>query len=84
MHTKQEKFDIIFCDPPYHQDLCLKALDTLNNYPLLTQDGIIIMEHALTDEMPTEYESFTLLRSQKYGATTQISIYELKSYKSED
>ena len=42
------------------------------------------MEHALTDKMPTEYESFTLLRSQKYGATTQISIYELKSYKSED
>ena len=84
LHTKQEKFDIIFCDPPYHQDLCLKTLETLNNYPLLTQDGIIIMEHALTDEMPTEYESFTLLRSQKYGATTQISIYELKSYKSED
>ena len=84
LHLKQTKFDIIFCDPPYHQDLCLKVLQMLHEYPLLTEDGIIIMEHAIEDNLPSDFHQYTLLRNQKYGSTTQISIYELKSNKSED
>ena len=85
LHLKQTKFDIIFCDPPYHQDLCLKVLQMLHEYPLLTEDGIIIMEHALEDILPDKYEEFSLLRRQKYGSTTQISIYEnTKMVKSEE
>ena len=84
LHLKQTKFDIIFCDPPYHQDLCLKILQMLHEYPLLTEDGIIIMEHAIEDKLPSDFHQYTLLRNQKYGSTTQISIYELKSNKSED
>ena len=84
LHLKQTKFDIIFCDPPYHQDLCLKVLQMLHEYPLLTEDGIIIMEHAIEDKLPSDFHQYTLLRNQKYGSTTQISIYELKSNKSED
>jgi len=83
-NKKQTKFDIIFCDPPYHQDLCLKVLQMLHEYPLLTEDGIIIMEHAIEDKLPSDFHQYTLLRNQKYGSTTQISIYELKSNKSED
>lgn len=55
----------------------------LHEYPLLTEDGIIIMEHAIEDK-PSDFHQYTLLRNQKYGSTTQISIYELKSNKSED
>lgn len=84
LHLKQTKFDIIFCDPPYHQELCLQVLEYLHKYPLLAKDGIIIMEHATTDELPLNYEEFSLLRNQRYGSTTQISIYELKTNKSED
>jgi len=84
LHLKQTKFDIIFCAPPYHQDLCLKVLQMLHEYPLLTEDGIIIMEHGIEDKLPSDFHQYTLLRNQKYGSTTQISIYELKSNKSED
>lgn len=42
------------------------------------------MEHAIEDNLPIEFYQYTLLRNQKYGSTTQISIYELKSNKSED
>lgn len=84
LHLKQTKFDIIFCDPPYHQNLCFQVLEHLHKYPLLSKDGIIIMEHAITDELPINFKEFTLLRNQCYGSTTQISIYELKSNKSED
>ena len=62
----------------------LKVLQMLHEYPLLTEDGIIIMEHAIEDKLPSDFHQYTLLRNQKYGSTTQISIYELKSNKSED
>lgn len=84
LHQKSSKFDIIFCDPPYNRELCLQVLEALSNYPILQQNGIIIMEHAIEDTLPIDYKLFSLLRNQKYGSTTQISIYELKSDKSED
>ncbi len=77
LHQKREKFDIIFCDPPYHKELCLRVLETLQEYPLLAIDGVIVMEHAIDDELPETQGAFTLLRRKKYGSTTQISIYEL-------
>lgn len=84
-HQNKMKFDIIFCDPPYHKELCMKSLQILHEYPVLSDDGIIIMEHALEDILPDKYEEFSLLRRQKYGSTTQISIYEnTKIAKSEE
>ena len=65
------------------QDLCLKVLQMLHEYPLLTEDGIIIMEHGIEDKLPSDFHQYTLLRNQKYGSTTQISIYELISNISE-
>lgn len=84
-HQNKMKFDIIFCDPPYHKELCMKSLQILHEYPVLSDDGIIIMEHSLEDILPDKYEEFSLLRRQKYGSTTQISIYEnTKMVKSEE
>lgn len=84
-HQNKIKFDIIFCDPPYHKDLCMKSLKILHEYPVLTKDGIIVMEHAVEDILPENYEEFSLLRRQKYGSTTQISIYtHAKTVQSEE
>lgn len=84
-HQNKAKFDIIFCDPPYHKDLCMKSLKILHEYPVLTKDGIIVMEHAVEDILPENYEEFSLLRRQKYGSTTQISIYtHAKTVQSEE
>lgn len=84
-HQNKANFDIIFCDPPYHKDLCMKSLKILHEYPVLTKDGIIVMEHAVEDILPENYEEFSLLRRQKYGSTTQISIYtHAKTVQSEE
>ena len=79
LHQNQQKFAIIFCDPPYHHELCNKVFDSLAMYPILDQDGIIIMEHAIEDILPEEIHQFKLIRRKKYGSTTQISIYELST-----
>lgn len=41
------KFDIIFLDPPYKEDLLVDAIETILDFNLLANDGIIIAE---TDE----------------------------------
>lgn len=76
LHQKQQIFDIIFCDPPYHHELCAKTLENLLAYPILAKDGIIIMEHAVEDNLPETIGQFSLIRNKKYGSTTQISIYQ--------
>ncbi|MCH5351690.1 MAG: 16S rRNA (guanine(966)-N(2))-methyltransferase RsmD [Clostridiales bacterium] len=40
-----EKFDIIFCDPPYKTDFGEDALRLVFKYALLADGGIIIIEH---------------------------------------
>lgn len=79
LHQKQQIFDIIFCDPPYHHELCLKTFEALVAYPLISKYGIVIMEHAIDDILPEKIGQFNLIRNKKYGSTTQISIYEFKS-----
>lgn len=76
LHQKQQIFDIIFCDPPYHHELCNKTFEVLSAYPILAKDGIIIMEHAVDDILPETIGQFNLIRNKKYGSTTQISIYK--------
>ena len=83
LYLNNRKFDIVFCDPPYHKDLCLKVLETLKLYPILNSQGILVMEHAIEDVLPESHDNFSLLRRQKYGSTTQISIYKLNDLSNE-
>lgn len=40
----QEKFDIIFFDPPYSNDFCEDILELIKSQNLLNENGIIIVE----------------------------------------
>ncbi len=76
LYRKGERFDVIFCDPPYHKELCLRALETLAEFPVALPGAYVIMEHALDDELPDEYGELKLVRRRAYGAVTQLSIYK--------
>ena len=76
LYRKGEHFDVIFCDPPYHKELCLRALETLAEFPVALPGAYVIMEHALDDELPDEYGTLKLVRRRAYGAVTQLSIYK--------
>lgn len=64
------KFDIIFLDPPYKDNLIQKALDDIIKFDLLNKKGIIICEY--------ENEQFScpleIIKEKKYG-TKKIRIY---------
>lgn len=63
-----DKFDIIFLDPPYKEDLAIKAVEVILKKNLLAENGIIIIE---TDEEKRE-----LRKLEKIN----INVYDLRKY----
>lgn len=69
------KFDIIFLDPPYYQNLAEKTLIKLGEAKVLKEDGIIIAEHHKNDKIRERYGNLVKIRENKYGETI-LSFYK--------
>ena len=70
LSTQNQKFDVIFMDPPYYENMfidCLKSIDELN---LLHEDGIIVVEHDTKDQFEETIGRLVKTRDKKYGNTT--------------
>jgi 16S rRNA (guanine966-N2)-methyltransferase len=66
---KEEKFDIIFLDPPYNEGLAENALKTIDREDLLTAEGIISAEIGADECIPFEIGTLKLVSHRKYGNT---------------
>lgn len=77
LHKKNERFDIIFLDPPYYRNLIKKCLKTLCLYDILTPLGLVIAEHFKKDHIAEPPMQLSLMRQLGYGDTV-ISIYNKK------
>ncbi|MGL4733173.1 MAG: 16S rRNA (guanine(966)-N(2))-methyltransferase RsmD, partial [Fusobacteriaceae bacterium] len=64
---KDEKFDIIFMDPPYKQELCTKVMKAIEKAGILAQGGLIICEHHIFEELADEIGEFKKADYRKYG-----------------
>lgn len=62
------KFDVIFIDPPYKDDIAVNAVKMILSLNLLGKDGIIIIE---TDEKEREMSNLKDL---------DINIYDIRKY----
>lgn len=69
------KFDIIFLDPPYYQNLAEKTLIKLGKAKLLKRGGIIIAQHHKNDKVKETYGNLVKVRENKYGETI-LSFYK--------
>lgn len=66
----KNKFDIIFLDPPYKNNLLNKSLKYIEEYNLLNNGGIVICEYE--NEKPMT--SLELIKEKKYG-TKNIEVF---------
>lgn len=66
-----EKFDVIFLDPPYKMNLISSSIDIIIKRNLLKEDGIIICEYE-TEEIECNLK---LIKEKKYGSK-KIKIYK--------
>lgn len=70
LHDLENKkiFDIIFMDPPYHQEFEKQVLNYLEGSSLITKDTMIIVEAAIDTEI-------------EYIENTKFKITKIKEYK---
>lgn len=60
------KFDIIFIDPPYKYEIIEELINKIQNYNLLTSNGILVLEFQ-KDKIKDEYPNLKLLKKKKYS-----------------
>jgi 16S rRNA (guanine966-N2)-methyltransferase len=70
----REKFDIIFLDPPYQEELIDRCIGDIRTLDLLKPKGIIVVEHGEKQIMPEGLHGFDRIKEKKYG-DTYITIY---------
>ncbi len=70
-----ERFDLIFVDPPYHKDMARKCLLCIDRCDILSQIGLVVIEHFKTDILETELDSLIPEKERKYGDTI-ITIFK--------
>ena len=70
-----EKFDIIFIDPPYGIYEPAKILKAISDKGIVNDGGVVIYEESIRTEFAGYDEFFTLTGEKKYGET---KIYYLR------
>ena len=74
---QNQKFDIIFLDPPFSKNIATIALENIINMDLLTEDGLLIIE---TNDVKREEENLKcnknieIFDKRKYGSVWLIFV----------
>lgn len=71
LKTSKQKYDIIFLDPPYKNNLLNKALKYIEEYELLNDNGIVICEYEIEEPLTN-----LKLKIEKNYGSKKIKIYE--------
>lgn len=71
---KREKFDIIFMDPPYRDEVCSRVIRAINKAGILEENGLILCEHHIAEKMPEELCGYKKIDERKYK-TKVITFY---------
>lgn len=80
LSSKGEKFDIIFVDPPYLNNMVRTSVDLIEELGLLTDDGVIVAKFDSTEEVYEPQGLLELVDQRKYGKTI-LGFYQLKEVK---
>jgi len=71
------RFDYIYLDPPFKEhELLLKTLEIISNKALLSENGIIIVEHEKEFNLENEYYNLIRYDYRSYGSKS-LSFYNI-------
>ena len=63
----REKFDIIFLDPPYAEELLETAIAHIARFDILAPHGIMAAEHPVGKDLPALAPPYRVQRTYRYG-----------------
>ena len=64
-------------DTPYYKNMFIDALSNIDNSDLLSEDGIIVVEHDTKDKFIDKIGRLEKSKEKKYGNTT-LTFYKLE------
>jgi 16S rRNA (guanine(966)-N(2))-methyltransferase RsmD len=64
---QNQKFNIVFVDPPFAANLCQKTLEKLVEGDLLNQQALVIVHHHRKENVESNWEELKLVRRRKFG-----------------
>lgn len=70
----EEKFDLVFMDPPYHLGMAKKCLINIDSYDILAPNSRVVVEHSKKDILETGLKSIIPEKQRSYGDTV-ITIF---------
>ena len=65
----QEKFGIVFADPPYLSGFAQKVIDSVARYDLLEKEGILVLEHHKKETFEYPEEKLLHVKAKTFGDT---------------
>ncbi|MBD5131651.1 MAG: 16S rRNA (guanine(966)-N(2))-methyltransferase RsmD [Clostridiales bacterium] len=65
---KNERFDIVFCDPPYKSGFGEQALKLLVKYGMLGENGVAVIERAIENSL-LKVDKTCIIDSRSFGAS---------------
>lgn len=72
--SADEKFSLIFLDPPYNRGMIAPIINAIVEKDVLEEEGIIVLESDFCDEHG-EFFGLSILKQRKYGRS-YVTIYK--------
>lgn len=69
------EFDIIFIDPPYREGYYGEVFELIEEYGLLADEGVIVVEHLNDNSLFDNFGGFVKTKEKRYG-TIGVDFFE--------
>ena len=73
-----ERFDLVFCDPPYAKGLWERALTALDASTVLSKEALVVVECGADEKALPPLSRLSLVREEHYGHTTLVRIFAMR------
>ena len=67
LQKNKEQFDIIFLDPPYNMNFLVNTIQNIDEFDIITEEGIIACEHCIEENAPERIGGLVKIRVKTYG-----------------
>ncbi|MBM3218069.1 MAG: 16S rRNA (guanine(966)-N(2))-methyltransferase RsmD [Candidatus Rokubacteria bacterium] len=75
------RFDVVFLDPPYDEDLVLPTLERLGTSPVVDAGALVIAQHLTKRPPPPGIGRLRAYRTRRFGETT-LTFFRADGYDS--
>ena len=66
LNKKGQKFDMVFVDPPYNMNFLINTIQNIDEFDIISEEGIIACEHHIEEKAPDTVGSLVKTRSKPY------------------